>query len=172
MASTGLWRIDVGTKDRRGLLARVSGALAGAGYAIRSAEAVTWPDGAALDTFVVESVVRPSPQDLARAIERALHGPIPRGAPTGVDAVNVDDHALPWHTLVTVEAADGMGLLRDLSAALCAAGVEVHDARVTTEDGRATLRFAVSDRHGRKLGDATVDKLRTRLTPPRVGTAH
>jgi Kef-type K+ transport system membrane component KefB/predicted amino acid-binding ACT domain protein len=171
-SSPGLWHIDVGAKDRRGLLARVSGALAGAGYAIRSAEAVTWADGAALDTFVVESVVRPGAGDLLRAIERALHSPIPRGTATGIDTVLFDDHALPWHTQVTVEATDRVGLLRDLSAVLAAAGAEVHEARVTTEDGRATLRFAVSDRHGRKLGATARDKLGARLAPARAAAAH
>ena len=71
-----------------------------------------------------------------------------------------DQHALPWHTVCTVYADDAPGLLQSMTRAFAAAGVVVHAARLASDAGRVTNRFTVSDRLGRKLDDAAVERVR------------
>ncbi|HEX4983995.1 MAG TPA: cation:proton antiporter, partial [Ilumatobacteraceae bacterium] len=66
------WRVDVACRDRAGILARLTWAIADAGLNITAASVVTWPDGGVLDSFVVTSAQRPNPRDLAGRMERAV----------------------------------------------------------------------------------------------------
>ena len=71
--------------------------------------------------------------------------------PPGRGDVTFDDGASPWHTVCEVESPDKPGLLHALANAFAAAGVEVHSARISSEDGVARDRFDLTDRDGRKL---------------------
>ncbi len=77
------------------------------------------------------------------------------------DAIlNVDNEASPWHSVVTVEAADRKGLLHQLTTAFAAAGTNVHAARLsTTAEGTARDVFELTDRSGAKLDDRAIDRL-------------
>ena len=55
------WRIDVACRDRAGILARLTWALADADLNIVAASLVTWPDGGVLDSFVVSSASAAEP---------------------------------------------------------------------------------------------------------------
>ena len=90
----------------------------------------------------------------------------------GLD-VTFDNAALPWHTSATVTGQDRPGVLAALAAAFAAAGVVVHRARVTTAGSDVVDRFALSDRHGRKLDAAAIERVRRALAgerpPPPAG---
>lgn len=183
------YQVDVACRDRRGLLAAVTGALAASELEVLDASAATWPDQGVADTFLVRARSRPDPETLSRLLTEARRkGPGAEGLPgagagAGADAVvSFDDDASPWYTLCTVEAPDRSGLLHSLTSAFSASGVDVHSARITTQDGTAVDRFELTDAGGSKLGAAAREGVahavrggvgasggRRRAKPPRDG---
>ncbi len=164
------WRLDVTTRDRGGLLARVAAAIAGQGFDIEAASASTWPDGAVLDSFVVVSATRPAAKDLAETIESALGGPLPARPVVDV-TVEFDDDALPWCTACRVTGTDARGLLAVMAAVFSEAHVQVHEARIATVDGSIDDLFSLTDRRGRKL-DATTRARVVSLLAAGSGRSH
>jgi Kef-type K+ transport system membrane component KefB len=162
------WEIDVGSRDRRGLLAHVSGVLTDYGLDVLSAVIATWGDGAALESFRVrrapadaevgavhlEPGVPPHPAVLERAIVASFDEPLAT-QPDPEAAVAFDDEGSPWYTLCEIRAADRRGLLHAITVGMAEAGVSVHSARLETVDDLAVDRFELTDGNGRKL-DADV----------------
>jgi Kef-type K+ transport system membrane component KefB len=155
----GTWCIDVAARDRHGLLASVTGALAGQGLDVRSAVVATWASGAALECFQVLAAAPPDPDALRRAIEGALGGPL-TSAPWPGAEVRFDASASPWHTVCEVVAPDRPGLVHHLATAFAAAGTEVVAATIAVEGGEADDRFELVDRNGRKLSLAQEESIR------------
>jgi UTP:GlnB (protein PII) uridylyltransferase len=155
-ASADTYRIDVSCRDRPGLLARLTDALASSGLDVVTASLTTWPDGGVLDSFVVRGATRPDPGVLTERMERRLTGRVALTALADFD-VAFDDAVLPWHTQCVVRGPDRRGLLAAIAAAFDSAKVDVHAARVGTgPDGEGVAnRFQVTDRHGRKLDQRT-----------------
>ncbi|CAN5663121.1 hypothetical protein BH24ACT5_BH24ACT5_05070 [soil metagenome] len=153
--------VTVSCRDRPGLLARLSDALAASDLDVVSATLTTWPDGGVVDSFVVRCDERPDARGVAERMERRLKGRIDLTSLADV-AVSFDDDALPWHTVCTVRGPDRPRLLAATSAALAAAKVDVHAATVGPgPDGHEVEnRFQVTDRHGRKLDAAMRDAVR------------
>ena len=155
LADPGLYRIDVSCRDRPGLLARLTDAIAGADLDVVAASLTTWPDGAVLDSFVVRGSVRPDAGRLTERMERRLRGKIDLASLADLE-VTFDDSVFPWHTQCVVRGPDRRGLLAAIAAGFDAAKVDVHAA--TVGSNLADLvenRFQITDRHGRKLGDRT-----------------
>ena len=105
----------------------------------------TWPDGAAVDTFLADRggpAWRPSTGigdgDVAGAATAGLLEPVAEVE------VEFDNASLPWHTLCIATGRDRPGTLSTIAAALSAASVVVHE-RVTTIDGRLADRFALTE---------------------------
>jgi predicted amino acid-binding ACT domain protein len=146
------WRIDIACRDRAGMLARLTWALADADLNIVAASVVTWPDGGVLDSFVVTSERRPNPRDLAGRMEQAVRGRPASAVSIDVD-VMFDDDAAPWYTVCVTRGPDHLGLLASIASILDNAKVDVHGARVarSVDDGDVECRFEVTDRYGRKL---------------------
>jgi Na+:H+ antiporter len=157
-AEGAVWRLEVACRDRPGLLATVSGVVAGQGFDIVEAFATTWPDGGALESFRLlrapGSEGTPDATELRDAIVAAFDRPL-RADPDPGAAVSFDDVASPWYTLCEVECPDRPGLLHALTVALARGGADVHSARVATTDGVAFDRFELTDRNGRKLDEST-----------------
>lgn len=148
-AGEGTWCIDVASRDLPGLLARVTGGLADTGVQITEAVVATWPDGAALESFVMGADQLPAIADIKGAVENSLARRTQAPGVVGAD-VRYDDAASPWHTIFEVSAPDRPGLLHSVAAALAAAGLHVHSARVSTEHSTASDVFAVTDSSGEK----------------------
>jgi UTP:GlnB (protein PII) uridylyltransferase len=132
----GTWNLDLGARDRHGLLASFTGVLAAHDIEVVQAVVATWDDGAALQAFVVRGDRAPA----ARAFERALDQPL---LPQPIDdATFVFDHASsPTFTLCEVTAPDRPGLLHAITVAFARAGADIHAASVATRDGVARNRF-------------------------------
>ena len=148
------WRVEVASRDRRGLLATVSGALTDSGLSVQDAVVATWGDGGALDAFRVVSTT-PMPPDadsLTAAIVDAFSRPL-EAPPTPDADVVFDDDGSPWYTLCEVRCPDSPGLLHAITVGFASAGVDVHSARVATVEGVAVDRFELTDRNGRKLDE-------------------
>jgi Kef-type K+ transport system membrane component KefB/glycine cleavage system regulatory protein len=160
------WIIDVACRDADGLLARLTRTLTASGCDIVSATLATWDDGGVVDTFVVRTAVRPRARTLAEAFEAALRQRLVVDAVPGLD-VTFDNTALAWHTSATVSGPDRPGALAALAGAFAAAGVVVHRARVATTPEGVIDRFALTDRHGRKLDAAAMERVRRALAGER-----
>lgn len=150
----GLWRVDLACRDRRGLLAIVSGALATAGLDVREAVAATWPDGGVVESFVVRADEAPVPEALRVSVTEQMTRP--QESPPVPDAtVSFDDEGSPWYTLCRIEAPDRLGLLHAVALAVAASGADVHSSVIRTEDGVARDRFELTDARGAKLDAPT-----------------
>lgn len=167
--STGLWVVEIATRDARGLLARIAGVLADNGLEIVTADLATWPDGAVVDTFTVRSPHRPSATQISFHLSQSLRRrvPMPRRLQFGISnglVVSLDNNAHPWHSVVTVTGADQPGLLQSLAAAFARAGVTVLHARISTENSVVTDKFEVSDRHGRKISSSHLARIESSIS--------
>ena len=152
----GEWRVEVVSRDRPGLLARVSGELSRHDLDVVDATIATWEDGGALDSFRVRSVYPPEAEVLRDAIQSSFEWPI-TSDPAPDAQVDFDDAGSPWYTICEVRAPDQPGLLHTITSGFAAGNSSVHSARITTDSGAAFDTFELSDRNGRKLdGDAKV----------------
>ncbi|HKE72179.1 MAG TPA: cation:proton antiporter [Acidimicrobiales bacterium] len=145
--------IDVAARDRQGLLAAVTGALADLDIEISQATVATWTDGTALETFCVRSPDHVPADRLQAAIEAALHDEL-RSPPLPEARVAFDHRASPWHTTCQIEAPDKPRLLHQLATAFAAARVDVVAATIAGRDGRAHDSFLLDRGTEAKL-DAT-----------------
>ena len=165
-------RVDVASRDRRGLLATVSGVLAGRDLDVLDAVVATWGDGAAIESFRVRPTsgaldAALDQESLERAITAAFDQPI-ASAPIPGAEISFDDAASPWYTLCEVRSADRPGLLSEIAVALTSAGASVASARLETVDGVAVDRFELTDANERKLDRETKDAIRAAV---RAGAA-
>ena len=151
---SGSWTINVATRDRTALLARVTRVLSDCNLEVVSADIATWEDGAVLDVFIVKSTSRPSEGELSSRIEGALvwRSVSPSDEPLNL-ATSCDNDAHPWHSVLRMTGPDRHGLLRDITATLSKLNVAIHLARISTDATTVRNEFEVSDRHGRKLAE-------------------
>ena len=160
--TSGSWHLDVAARDRPGLLAAFTGVLAIWGVDVVQAVLATWDDGAALEAFVVRSVVPPDAVALQAALtaslERSLWSP-----PVPDASVTFDREASSLYTACEVRAVDRPGLLHAVAVAFATAGADVHAAGITTVDGVACDRFDLSDGRGAKLDAALEEAVRAHV---------
>jgi UTP:GlnB (protein PII) uridylyltransferase len=65
--------------------------------------------------------------------------------------------------MIRVEGPDRKGLLRDITGVLAKSDVAIHHAKIVTENDLARNEFEVSDRHGRKLTAAALERIQHQL---------
>ena len=164
----GHWKIDVACRDSDALLAHLTEVLTGHALDIIDATIATWPDGGVLDTFIVYSDAKPTATDLAAEFERSLRRRLRAPLVVGLVA-DFNSDALPWHTVCDVIGPDQPGALLAVSAAFARADVVVHTARIATSGHIIHDRFTVSDRRGRKLDEAAMQRVHRALAGKRVG---
>jgi len=158
-----VWWVEIVARDRPGLLARATGALAERGIDVVGAISAVWGDGCALSSFLVQAEREPPAAGLVDSLTQALgRGLTSRPAP-GV-TLSFDDHASPWHTICTVQARDQRGLLHALTTAFAAAGADVHAARIVTAGDAVADVFELTDTKGQKLSIAVEERVRLLLT--------
>ena len=164
--------VTVYAKDRRGLFARITGALAELGANIVDAKIFTTTDGMALDNFTVQDAEgKPfdEPRKLARIeefVERAVltdHKPdkqINRQPAVGrrrrhlfkiEPFVVFDNKASNSHTVLEINARDRTGLLYDLARVFYLAKLSVVSAHIATFGERAVDVFYVQNAQGNRI---------------------
>ena len=164
------------SRDRPGLFATVCGVLALRGVDIHGAEIYTRDDGVAVEIFRVTGSHGEIPADrwarVARDVGSALAGELnldealarkagqerhrrPAFGRTTEPRVVIDNDASPTHTVVEVHAADHLGLLREITAALYRAGCNVSVAKIATYGPNVVDVFYLRDLEGRKMSSAT-----------------
>lgn len=178
----GTSELTLAAKDRKGLLAILTGVLAAHRVDILGARIVSTENGLALDAFEVRG---PQGIPLERSrfhaasadLERVLNGELTaeelirkkrpnrllaRAMPKVPTRVSVDNQASSRFTIVDVRAEDRVGLLHAIAQALYDAGVEIALARIATEGNRALDAFYVTEKE-RKLSDEEADALALKL---------
>ncbi len=156
----GRYWVEVVARDRAGILAGTTTALASLGFDVRRAEVATWPDGGALELFEVSGLIPPDPDALATAVDRAAAdfneaGPLPEVT------LRFDHRASPWHSVCEIDAVERPGLLAEVAAVLRAAGVTVRSASARSFEGRAYDTFEVTTTGGQKLGADDEERIRS-----------
>jgi [protein-PII] uridylyltransferase len=181
----GRLRATVVAPDRTGLLARVAGTLALAGFDIASASGFTHRDGIALEVFTgVDRFGRLATDaergvvltnlgaalrdelaldDLLRERARRYRPRVTSSSDREVRVV-VDPEASAFATVVEVYAPDDAGLLAMVAAAFADLGLDVHQALVQTRGDRVVDVFYVRSPDGSLNADGhALDRLRATL---------
>jgi UTP:GlnB (protein PII) uridylyltransferase len=150
-ALVGVMRVSLLARDRPGLLATTTGALAADGLSIVQAAAMTWLDrGWALQRVLVSdptmAFAHPGDLDLLRArLRTAVTGPVPvpeTAVTAGPAEVSVSI-APGGRRLVHVAAPDRLGLLAAISAGLDQEGCNIVVARAEPFGEVVVDRFLV-----------------------------
>ena len=174
-------RVLVVGADRAGFLLAVTRAFTANGVGILEARLLTRDDGLALDTFYVArdqtgGVVSAARWEAIGAdLEGALTGErdlrpairerVAAYRPTGSGRPLVRTGIEGRYTIVEVRAADRIGLLADIVAALHGDGLDIHLARIDTMGGEARDVFHVRRAGGVPIRDESeLAALRSRIT--------
>lgn len=160
----GMYVVNVVCVDRTGLLSRLTAVLAAEGLSVVSAGLATWPDGTVLDSFVVESTLRPDAGRLSEQFEHALRTDPP--APVLAEpapALALDNSLHPLHSVLRVAGHDQLGLLSAVSRAIAAVGLVIHHATIRTTNGTVDDDFEVSLPDGSRIDADAVESIRRHL---------
>lgn len=169
----GTFAVAVAAADRPELFARIAGALALAGLDILGADAYSAHSGVDLDLFDVRSatgaLVEPSTwASFERYLGAALADRLEletrlaqrrRTYPARRRRMRPHvefDTARGYATVVTVRAADRVGLLHDLAREISRTGLDIRWAKATTRAGVALDTFHVIDTSGQAFDDPGV----------------
>ena len=157
--------IITAARDRPGLLATVAGVLAIHNLAVLEARVVTRTDGIALDTFRVQDSLGSDMIGQGRwpvvreSLEKAMAGQIDLetrladkraayGRPLLLSFSEVRVHTRADGLTIDIRAADRVGLLHDLAAAMASMGLEVDLAKIDTRGAEALDIFEVRNPSG------------------------
>lgn len=192
--SSGDTELTICARDRRGLFADLSGALAAHGIEILSADINTRADGFAIDSLVLREAATHQAvlEHRQPAIERTLNAVIAgrqdvasmverwrtRNAPRRLRSVAAmrrsialrapriyfDNEVAETTTAVEVRAADEPGLAYKIASVLTSFGLDIVCARIATEKSDALDVFYVTNEHGMKLSTAEMLGLEEALT--------
>jgi [protein-PII] uridylyltransferase len=163
---TGMSEVTVSTQDRLGLFSLLAGGFASQLVDINGAALFTRPDGFVVDCFVVCDATqrRPLTDRQSASIERVLRSVILEGrdiqefvdesrrrlfallqpripVPT---LIEFDNDTSRSHTVVDIETGDRTGLLYDITRAMAGLGLDIANARITTDARRVRDAFYVS----------------------------
>ena len=158
----GEWHLEIGTRDRPGLLASLTGVMLDAGHDIVQAVIANWDDSTALDAFIVRADTEPDPESLRAAIAAAFKTPL-SSAPVDDAVVSFAAGPSAGYTHCAVTAADQPGLLHAIATAVTVAGADIHAASVATIGGRAHDRLDLTDPSGRRLDERLHTAIRRTL---------
>lgn len=166
----------VAARDRPGLLSTIAGVLALHNLNVLEARVATRSDGVALDTFRVEDALGSTMvgqgrwpgvrEDLELAVRNELdletRLAAKRAAYRRPEAGSLEPQVLVMDrngkSSIEVRAADRVGLLYELSAAIARLGLDVHLAKIDTRGREAIDVFEVRNPAGR-----SVEQIRTAL---------
>ncbi|MFN0087382.1 MAG: [protein-PII] uridylyltransferase [Blastocatellia bacterium] len=188
------WRVNTQTrctdlhlcaKNRRGLFAKVSGALTSQGVNILSVHLNTRGDGIAIDTFRVRDTAGEPINDPVRweqidgALRRALTGELDVEAAVAKrlksqsgsryqkrkhlaapkTRITWDNQTSDRSTILEVRTGDRLGLAYRIANTLASLDLDIVFAKVATEKHLALDIFYVTGANGQKLGDDVLPRI-------------
>ena len=170
-------RVLLCTYDKPGLFSKMVGVFTLHNISVLSGNIFTLKDGLALDTYEVTNPLDPYREeerwekvfeDALRAIEgrlplddlmnrKARMNLIPKmGYASQVIAVQIDNEASDFFTLIEIKGGTRTGLLYDLAKKIHALDLDIRFARVNSDKEKMTGVFYVRDASGQKIFDAPV----------------
>ncbi|HVL89835.1 MAG TPA: ACT domain-containing protein [Actinomycetota bacterium] len=163
------WTVRVALRDRRGALAAIASSFAGAGIAVCSAHIATGPGGVVIDVFRVDASEWTDWDRVRSRIDAGLVAGYGRTPSEAVDAtLAIAPDGTGARSIIEVRAEDRVGLLAKVAAAISRAGVEIHQATITTIGTEAIDVFEVTGRTGAALTAADKRALRAAFAGKRV----
>jgi [protein-PII] uridylyltransferase len=167
------------TRDRPGLFAMLSGAMAAHGMNILAARITTSHDGVAVDTFrISHGDVEVTDAERWERVERTLEGVLAGGVDLEelvrrsrrqsilarrrrpvATRVEIDNEVSRAYTVLDVYTGDRVGVLFTITNCLYHLWLEIHLAKITTMVDQVLDVFYVTDNEGRKIEDP--DRLET-----------
>lgn len=177
------YRVDDGTEpgeaalticvaDRPGALARTAGVLAMHRLSVLRAQAFSTTAGLALERFMVGRTGQERWQAIAADLEAVFSGRLALearldrkirdygAAPASDPDVRVLQDASQHSTVIEVRAADAIGLLYGITAALGELDLDIHVAKIDTLGERVVDVFYVRTGWGTKLNDEQTDEVK------------
>ena len=165
------YKVTIATWDAPGLFAKMAGVLSLNGFNIVNAQAYTWKNKIALDTFWVNTksgIERMAEKwkkvecDLCRAIKGEIDletlleakyasGLRKRYLPRVDTEVRVDNETSDFYTIVEVYTADRPALLFILAQCLFKLGLNIHIAKISTRLDQVVDVFYVEEKEGGKV---------------------
>jgi [protein-PII] uridylyltransferase len=176
------WELTVATRDKPMLFANICGVLSSFGMDILRGHAMTNPNGLVLDMFrfadgerflalnpdargtllqAIEDVVC-GRANVADRLRRRKLGVARRRAADVAPVVYCDNASSQRYTIVEIVAADELGLLHRIGAAMSASGCEIDLVLIATEGARAIDVFHIT-KGGGKLSEAEQQALASAL---------
>ncbi|MBI3652117.1 MAG: [protein-PII] uridylyltransferase [Acidobacteria bacterium] len=176
-------------RNRRGLLAAVTGALTARGINILSVRLHTRADGLAVDSFKVrdtdgEPIADPAKWELIdNTIKRALNGELDVEAAVSkrlraqrnsrlqkrqmrsaaATRINWNHQSSERNTILEVRTADRLGLAYIIASTLSALNLDIVFAKVATEKNLALDIFYVTDSAGEKISASALPEIETAI---------
>lgn len=170
--ASGSWVVTVAARYSPELFSTITGILALHDINILFAECFLWRDGTAIDRFTVADLPEYlSPEEtwerVGYSARAALTGrlsleyrlgekrrsPLAKKSLATEPAVDLDNKASDFYTLIEVKAADRIGLLHDISLAMQQLDLVIHLSKVATYGDQVRDVFYVRDSLGRKVED-------------------
>ncbi|MBB6063990.1 [protein-PII] uridylyltransferase [Pseudoxanthomonas broegbernensis] len=170
--------VFVHSPDRDGLFAAIVATLDRHGYGVHQARVLMGPNGTVFDTFEVlpaDRFASGDPAQLEEALCTALAGALDQvRAPRRVVPRQLRHFRFPpraefnlsadgRRSLFSLVCPDRPGLLAEVTQALRACRLRVHDARIATFGERAEDLFQITDEHDQPLDEAAQQALRAEL---------
>ncbi len=167
--------------DRPGLLADLCGSFLAAGFRIRRVRAFTWPQGLAVDEFLVEPLspeaelrkwsslfrkVLRGEEDLEGLISRrtgALLSLEPRIQREPHSEVRVDQESSDFYTLLEIYTPEKPSLLYRIANVITKSGFMIGKALVSEKEDLAVQIFYLQTREGEKLPAEEAERLQQKI---------
>ncbi|MDL1956781.1 MAG: [protein-PII] uridylyltransferase [Candidatus Desulfofervidus auxilii] len=186
LSSLNHYKVTIASWDAPGLFAKIAGTFSLHGFNILNAQAYTWGNKIALDTFWLntkseihntskkwEQVER----DLCRAIkgeidlERLLENKYRpslfarKDLPSINTEIKIDNETSDFYTIIEVYTADKPALLFKLAQSLFKLGLNIHVARISTRLDQVVDVFYVEEKTGGKIYDQKkIEEIKKTLT--------
>jgi len=186
--------LTVVTRDHPRALADICGTITSSGINILGARIFTRNDGIIIDTFLVTDADGSSriPPETQREFKRNIEGVVSgrlevrnliesylrrwrrrkKNVVFSPPRVRVHNDVSTRYTVIDVFATDYTGLLYDITSVLASFDIDIHTARIGTDEDQVADAFYVQGPDGGKIEDETEIKKLKRAIIDRLNSAH
>ncbi|WP_168718801.1 HD domain-containing protein [Thermosulfurimonas marina] len=167
--------------DRPGLLADLCGSLLAAGFRLRRVRAFTWPQGLAVDEFVVEPFwpganleewkgllarIFDQEVDLASLLSHKSESIWKLGPKIKWESpseIQIDQESSPFYTILEIYTAEAPFLLYEIATTITHHGLTIGKALVSEKEDRAAFILYLQTKEGEKLSAQEAEELRQKI---------
>jgi len=188
------YKVTIATWDTPGLFAKIAGAFALHGFNILNAQAHTWRNKIALDTFWVNTKgeayrIDQKRQKVEEDLYRAIEGEIDlekllavkyrpgiftrKDLPPVSTEIKIDNESSDFYTIIEIYTADKPILLFKLAQCLFKLGLNIHLAKISTRLDQVVDVFYVEEKDGGKVDTPErLERIKKALEKTILGTSQ